>query len=290
VGRGREKRYAKLVFADPENRRSPWVVPGILIIVCLLGLAFAFLDAGQRGEASVVAPSVSGPSQASVTDAEGALVREHVLLMHQSAQQEVLQTPDPAPTCGDLRVLVDRSHTLPPGYAPGDLVALPAYGVPTVGGRGLVLRREAAEHLRGLISAATADGEELVVASAFRSYVDQRSTYGRLKSIYGPGADAMSAPPGHSQHQLGTAVDFTNAIADYQVEPTFGRTTAAAWLQDHATEYGFVLAYPPGRNATKYDFEPWHYRYIGVENTLRFEQSGLVLQAFLAREQVLPDC
>lgn len=290
MGRGREKRYEKPVSAEPENQYRPWRTPGILIIVCLLGLAFAFLDSGQRGEASVVAPSVSGPSRTSVPGAEGALVREHMLLMRQSAQQEPVQTPDPAPTCGDLRVLVDRSHALPSGYVPGDLVPLPAYDVPTVGGRGLVLRKEAAEHLRGLIGAANANGEELVVASAFRSYADQRSTYGRLKSIYGPGADAMSAPPGHSQHQLGTAVDFTNAIADYQVEPTFGTSTAAVWLQDHATEYGFALAYPPGRNATKYDFEPWHYRYIGVENASRFEHSGLVLQAFLVREQVLPDC
>lgn len=290
MGRGREKRYEKPDSAEPENQCRPWRAPGILIVVCLLGLAFAFLDAGQRGEASVVAPSVSGPSRTSAPGAEGALVREHMLLMRQSAQQEPLQTPDPAPTCGDLRVLVDRSHTLPSGYVPGDLVSLPAHDVPTVGGRGLVLRKEAAEHLRGLIGAANADGEELVVASAFRSYADQRSAYGRLKSIYGPGADAMSAPPGHSQHQLGTAVDFTNAIADYQVEPTFGRSTAAVWLQDHAAEYGYALAYPPGKNATKYDFEPWHYRYIGVENASRFEHSGLVLQAFLVREQVLPDC
>ncbi len=213
-----------------------------------------------------------------------------MFLIHQRAQQEALKPPDPAPTCSDLRVLVDRSHALPPSYVPGDLVPLPAYGVPTVGGRGLMLRREAAEHLRSLIKAATADDEELVVASAFRFYADQQSTYGRLQSIYGPGADSMTAPPGHSQHQLGTAVDFTNAIADYQVQPIFGLTSAAGWLQDHATEYGFALAYPPGKNATQYDFEPWHYRYIGVENAMRFEHSALTLQTFLVREQVLPDC
>jgi D-alanyl-D-alanine carboxypeptidase len=213
-----------------------------------------------------------------------------MFLIRRSAQQEAVKPPDPAPACGDLRVLVDRSHALPSGYVPGDLVSLPAHGVPTVGGRGLLLRKEAAEHLRSLIKASTADGEELVVASAFRSYADQRSTYARLQSVYGSGAHAMSAPPGHSQHQLGTAVDFTNAIADYQVQPVFGRTSASGWLSDHATEYGFVLAYPPGNNATQYDFEPWHYRYIGVENATRFERSGLTLQTFLERQRVLPDC
>ena len=185
---------------------------------------------------------------------------------------------------------MDRSHALPRDYAPQDLVSLPDHGVPTVGDRDLLLRQEAAEHLRSLTSAAAADGEELVVASAFRSYEDQSYTYERLQSIYGPGADAMSATPGHSQHQLGTAVDFTNSVAAYQVQPIFGRTSAAWWLQNHATEYGFVLSYPPGKDETGYDYEPWHYHYIGPENAGRLQKSGLSLQEFLIRDGVLPDC
>ena len=100
----------------------------------------------------------------------------------------------------------------------------------------------------------------------------------------------MSAAPGHSQHQLGTAVDFTNSVAAYQVQPVFGQTSAAWWLQNHATRYGFVLSYPPGKDETGYRFEPWHYRYIGVENAGRLHESGLSLQEFLVREHVLPDC
>jgi D-alanyl-D-alanine carboxypeptidase len=195
-----------------------------------------------------------------------------------------------AETCDDERVLVDGSHRLPSAYAPEDLVSLPGNDVPTLGGRELLLRREAAEHLGALVSAAAADSEELVVASAFRSYDDQRLTYGRLKSIYGAGADSMSAPPGHSQHQLGTAVDFTNAGAAYQVKRRFGYTSASLWLQHHATEHGFVLAYPPGGAESGYRWEPWHYRYVGVENAERLEQSGLTLQRFLARVGVTPHC
>lgn len=206
-------------------------------------------------------------------------------LMLRSKKQE---SPQEEPTCGYRLVLVDRSHALPQDYAPKDLVSLPASGVPTVGGRDLMLRREAAEHLKDLVAAA--DGEELVVASAFRSYLDQRYTYERLKSIYGSEADTMSASPGHSQHQLGTAVDFTNSVAAYQVQPVFGQTSAAWWLQNHATQYGFVLSYPPGNDETGYQFEPWHYRYIGVENAGRLQKSGLTLQKFLVREGVLPNC
>jgi hypothetical protein len=119
----------------------------------------------------------------------------------------------PAGSCDDLGVLVDRSHPLPPDYAPRDLVALRTYGVTTLGSGELELRREAAERLRNLVSAAAADGEELVVASAYRSYADQEASHARLKDVYGPDAERMSASPGHSQHQLGTAVAFTNAAA-----------------------------------------------------------------------------
>jgi D-alanyl-D-alanine carboxypeptidase len=193
-------------------------------------------------------------------------------------------------TCDDERVLVDRTHTLPPDYVPDDLVSLLENGVPTLGDHEMLLRREAAGHLRDLMSAAAADGEELVVASAFRSYADQQISYGRLKSIYGAGADAMSATPGHSQHQLGTAVDFTNAAAAYQVKRRFGYTSASTWLAEHAGEHGFVLAYPPGGDESGYGWEPWHYRYVGVETAEQLERSGLSLQRFLMREGVRPDC
>ena len=189
-----------------------------------------------------------------------------------------------------MRVLVDRSHRLPRDYAPEDLVTLSEYKVPTLGSAEMLLRREAAEHLRSLVADAAADGEELVVASAYRSYADQRISYRRLRSIYGSEAGEMSARPGHSQHQLGTAVDFTNAAAGNEVWQAFGHTSAFLWLKEHAPEYGFVLAYPRGGEASGYQWEPWHYRYVGARNVERLEESGLSLQEFLAREGVLPRC
>ena len=192
--------------------------------------------------------------------------------------------------CDDLRVLIDRKHALPADYAPADLVPLRDFAVPTLGGNAR-LRREAAESLARLVSAAAASGEELSVASAYRSYRDQRLSYGRLVSIYGADADKTSAPPGHSQHQLGTAVDFTNGSVGYEVRKSFGRTGASRWLKDHASEYGFVLAYPSGKEAeTGYGWEPWHYRYVGADNARRVRESGLGLQGFLMREGVPPRC
>lgn len=200
-------------------------------------------------------------------------------------------SPSQKGSCDDLKVLVDRSHPLSPGYVPGDLVSLWAYEIPTLGGGEMLLRREAAEQLSSLVSDAAANGEELVVASAYRSYEDQRASHARLMSVYGADADRMSATPGHSQHQLGTAVDFTNAAAGYQLWVPFAQTSAYQWLEDHAWGYGFVLAYPRGKEEqTGYKWEPWHYRYVGVEDAKRLEKSDLSLQEFLEREGAMSHC
>ncbi len=192
--------------------------------------------------------------------------------------------------CNDPKVLVDRTHALPADYVPDDLVSLRGFGVPVLG-EDVLLRREAAENLESLVASAAAAGDELTVASGYRSYEDQRASYARLVSVFGKGADRTSAPPGHSQHQLGTAVDFTNAAVGYEVLRGFGRTTAAVWLQEHAHEHGFVLSYPPGRHAkTGYHWEPWHYRYVGEENARRAMENPLGLQGLLQQEGVLPNC
>lgn len=193
-------------------------------------------------------------------------------------------------SCDDLRVLVDLKNPLPRSYVPQDLVSLSSYGIPLLG-EDMLLRHEATEHLSRLMEQASAAGEELIVGSAYRSFEDQEVTFDNYTALYGEGAGGVSAPPGHSQHQLGTAVDFTNRMADYELWQPFGDTSASKWLLKHAKEHGFVLSYPGGQEAeTGYNWEPWHYRYIGIANIRRMEASGLSLQSFLAREGVLPRC
>jgi D-alanyl-D-alanine carboxypeptidase len=266
----------------------------ILALVSLFGVTYS-LPPEQETVRAVIQPSThsESPSRTSAAGAEGSAARSTEDLLGKETQAKILAHHPSAPeeSCDDLRVLVDRSHSLPPTYVPDDLVSLQAYGVPTLGGDVLRLRREAAEHLEGLVEAAATDGEELVVASAYRSYEEQQISHERLESVYGAGANGASATPGHSQHQLGTAVDFTNAAVSYQVWMPFGETTAYWWLQRHAQKYGFVLAYPKNKEMeTGYQWEPWHYRYVGVENVQRLQESGLSLQEFLEREGVMPHC
>jgi zinc D-Ala-D-Ala carboxypeptidase len=208
----------------------------------------------------------------------------------EAEQTKAQTTPSLEENCNHLLVLVDRENPLPENYEPPDLVSLRSYGIPTLG-VDMLLRREAAEHLSQLVAAASAMGEKLIVTSAYRSFQDQQAVFARIAFVYEGEAGRHSALPGQSQHQLGTTVDFTSEAANYRLWTAFEDASAARWLLEHASEYGFVLAYPKGGEAeTGYEAEAWHYRYIGVENARCLRDSGLSLHAFLLREGVLPRC
>lgn len=201
---------------------------------------------------------------------------------------EVQLAPPLEESCNHLMVLVDKQHSLPEDYVPRDLVPLRSYRVPTLEVH-MLLRQEAAEHLYQLVARAASIDEKLIVTSAYRSFQDQQAIFARTTFVYGEDASKWCALPGQSQHQLGTAVDFTSESANYRSWLPFENSRAAQWLLEHADEYGFVQAYPSGGEAeTGYQPEPWHYRYIGVENARRLKGSGLSLHAFLVREGVLP--
>jgi D-alanyl-D-alanine carboxypeptidase len=289
--RSRKKRgpINLLAAARRKRRRDRWLV-GAMILASLLVVGFSLTEATTEVRVRSAARPTVGPAPRVPAGEE--IGRGEHLDIERANDTQVEPTPAaPENSCDDLSVLVDRSHTLPPRYAPDDLVSLSEYNVPTLGSEEMLLRHEAAGHLRRLVKDAAADGEELVVASAYRSYAHQGQSYARLTSIYGAQAGEMSARPGHSQHQLGTAVDFTNAAAGYEIWDYFGETSAYLWLKDHAREYGFALAYPSGKEAeTGYQWEPWHYRYVGTKNAKHLEESGLSLQEFLTREGVLPRC
>ncbi len=196
----------------------------------------------------------------------------------------------PEGNCDHLLVLVDKEHFLSPLYAPPDMVFLADYGVPILGW-GAVLREEAAGHLAELISAAGSEGRELVVASAYRSFYDQALAHAFYTSLYGSEAGRVSATPGHSEHQLGTTVDFTNAATGYQIHQGFGDTEAARWLRENAADYGFVLSYPKGKEEkTGYIWEPWHYRYVGVEKAQSIQDSEIDARDLLLEKGVRPGC
>jgi LAS superfamily LD-carboxypeptidase LdcB len=127
-------------------------------------------------------------------------------------------------------------------------------------------------YLERLLIDANGDGQKLLVASAFRSFGTQAALKSAYKVTYGSGANAFSADQGYSEHQLGTAVDFTTENLGSAFS-NFGSQSAYQWLKDNAHKYGFVLSYPP--NNAYYKFEPWHWRYVGVKLATRLHADNM---------------
>ncbi|MCC2630603.1 MAG: peptidase and DD-carboxypeptidase VanY/endolysin [Candidatus Paceibacter sp.] len=116
--------------------------------------------------------------------------------------------------------------------------------------------------LQTMLQAAAVDNVEISIASAYRSFEIQANLKSDYKVRYGSGANAFSADQGYSEHQLGTTLDFTTAQVGGGLTG-FQKTEAYTWLKDNAHKYGFVLSYPP--NNEYYIYEPWHWRFVGIE-------------------------
>ena len=175
---------------------------------------------------------------------------------------------------------LDWTHRLPADYVPPDLVNANT-GTPTAGER-LAIRALVYGDLARLRAAALAAGHRLDIVSAYRSYEEQARTFDYWTRLGGyKQALRTSARPGHSEHQLGTAIDFGDGTAAPWEYADWAGTPAGAWLAAHAAEFGFVMSYPKGRSAvTCYTYEPWHYRYVGTEFAKTLLASGLSLREF----------
>jgi LAS superfamily LD-carboxypeptidase LdcB len=118
------------------------------------------------------------------------------------------------------------------------------------------------KHLEDLIEDARKDDINLKIVSAYRSFDEQSDLKGQFTQIYGTGANTFSADQGYSEHQLGTTVDFTTPEVGGAYN-SFKDTPAYSWLLANAYKYGFILSYPEGNGF--YIFEPWHWRFVGVD-------------------------
>jgi len=190
------------------------------------------------------------------------------------------------PVLGDPAIdwatlVLDTVFTLPEDFVPERLVDTRRAGL----NAGFKVSRVMLADLTAMARAAKRDGAALAVQSAYRSYAYQVRTYqGWVDQSSEEEARKVSARPGHSEHQLGTGLDFRSAG-----DPTppwsfddWATTSAGAWLAEHAWEHGFVMSYPRGkRGQTCYSYEPWHYRYVGRDVAAVIHDSGMTPRRYL---------
>lgn len=146
----------------------------------------------------------------------------------------------------------------------------------------LCLTKETKKSFDMMIKNAKKDGIIIKASSAFRGFNTQNILFSSAL-MTNPKALISLAKPGHSEHQLGTTVDLTGPSIRYaSASDDFENTPEDLWLRENAYLYGFVQSYPKEKeNATGYRYEPWHYRYIGIENAKEIKEKGITVSEFL---------
>ena len=169
-------------------------------------------------------------------------------------------------------LLVNESHRLDANYVPDELVNLYQQRHSfRMASSEIYLTRQTYEAMERMFHAAEeADMNGYIVTSGYRSYQRQQEVYAQSE----PG---KAQQPGASEHQTGLAFDVTVETND-----GFESTPQYAWLMQHAHEYGFIQRYPANKaDITGISYEPWHYRYVGVEVAKRIHDTGMTLEEFI---------
>ncbi|QMU99347.1 D-alanyl-D-alanine carboxypeptidase family protein [Borrelia sp. A-FGy1] len=162
----------------------------------------------------------------------------------------------------NLLLQVNKKFPIPEGYKPTDLVYLKDFKeLKDIGKKSLKLRKILIEDLINLIKEASKNGFAIKIVSAYRTKEYQKFLFEHNVKTYGLKlAEKQSAMPNHSQHQLGTAIDFVE-INDNLLDTKVGK-----WIYENSSKYGFSLSYPKNyEKETGYKSEPWHYMYIGKQ-------------------------
>lgn len=194
-------------------------------------------------------------------------------------EEKVIENTD------NILVLVNKNQSLPADYVPKDLT-IPDVPFSFEGDFDKkYLREEAAHALEELFTAAEAENVEIFAVSGYRSYETQYGIYNSYLKKWGEEkTNAVSAIPGHSEHQTGLAMDISSRSAALDLTEEFGETPEGQWVKEHASEHGFIIRYPQdGEVITGYQYEPWHLRYVGKEVASYIHEHDLTLEEFFDR-------
>ena len=175
----------------------------------------------------------------------------------------------------DITTLVNKYNKLPDNYEIDDLVVLDN----EYSNKGEKVRKVIYNDLKKMFDDAKKDNINLNVISGFRTYEKQDTLFNN--SIKKNGIDhalIYSAKPGYSEHQLGLAIDINS------VEENFKNTNEYKWLKNNSYKYGFIERYPENKEyITGFGYEPWHYRYLGVDITTRIFTENITYEEYVVK-------
>lgn len=275
----------RLTRAEVRRRRRNRAirrVAGLTVMLCVAvgGVSFlltrhaAIPSASAASAISMPAQSIADPT---VSSAENTAAPANALGLTADEARAMLADP--------LMVLVNHTSKMPDDYTFDTKECGSATAV------NKTLQTVACDAFLSMQKAAAADGVTVWMQSGYRSVKYQTSLYERKTKYYlDKGYDNATAkekaaavvnPPGYSEHNCGLAADL-NSPEHTGLDEGFEKTAAFRWLCEHAGDYGFILRYPKdAEDKTEIIYEPWHWRYVGVENAAKINASGLCFEEYI---------
>ncbi|KQX05287.1 MULTISPECIES: M15 family metallopeptidase [unclassified Leifsonia] len=267
---------SRALRASRRVRRNRTIVVATTVVVLVAGATAAGVITGAHGADGPTSadPSRSGSPTASAsqtpTPTRPAPAQTPTPTAVPSFDKAARSIDDPA----SIWVVSDKLRPLNPvDYEPADLV-----DVPVAHTWDPVLRQEASDAVVAMFQTASDEaGLALASNSAYRSFSTQQSVYDDDVAALGQeGADLSTARPGFSEHQTGLAIDIGAESGDCSLSQCFADTAEGQWLAANAYRFGYLLRYPADKvPVTGFEFEPWHYRYIGVDLATEMHRSGV---------------
>ena len=275
----------RLTRAEVRRRRRSRAirrVAGLTVMLCVAAGGVSFLltrravvpSASAASSISMPAQSIADPT---VSSAENTAAPANALGLTADEARAMLADP--------LMVLVNHTSKMPDDYTFDTKECGSATAV------NKTLQTVACDAFLEMQKAAAADGVTVWMQSGYRSVKYQTSLYERKTKYYlDKGYDNATArekaaavvnPPGYSEHNCGLAADL-NSPEHTGLDEGFEKTAAFRWLCEHAGDYGFILRYPKdAEDKTEIIYEPWHWRYVGVENAAKINASGLCFEEYI---------
>ncbi|MGG3641779.1 D-alanyl-D-alanine carboxypeptidase family protein [Bacillus gobiensis] len=194
----------------------------------------------------------------------------------QESEVATIQNPE------NVEAMVNQKNVLPSDYEPKDLVKPNVKFSFAEDIEKRYMRKEAAGALEQLFKAAKENGHDLFAVSGYRSYKRQEEILNNAIQKDGEKkAKDSVAIPGQSDHQTGLAMDISSPAEGYGLDQSFGDTPEGKWVAEHASQYGFIIRYPKGKeDVTGIIYEPWHLRYVGEKVAEEVAASGQTLEEF----------
>ncbi len=179
-----------------------------------------------------------------------------------------------------LWVLVNKNNSLPTNYIPSP-IKIPDVATRTDKSQDeRSVRTDIEEPLKKMFAQAAKEGVSLIIGSGYRSAALQKIYFDNLAASVGTiVANTAIAFPGQSEHQTALAVDISASSMECYLSECFDSTTDGLWLSQNSYKYGFILRYPKDKESiTGYQYEPWHFRYVGIDLATALYESQLTLE------------